>query len=67
MTVDGCVDRAHLFCDGLGTTVARLKRFCASSKIPVLLNSICDVEEYRVEMSGVNVLESVIVPDISSQ
>ncbi len=28
-------------------------------------NSICDVEEYRVELSGVNVLELVIVPDIS--
>jgi hypothetical protein len=28
-------------------------------------NSIRDVEEYRVELSGVNVLELVIVPDIS--
>ena len=27
-------------------------------------NSIRDVEEYRVELSGVNVLELVIVPDI---
>jgi hypothetical protein len=28
-------------------------------------NSIRDLEEYRVELSGVNVLELVIVPDIS--
>jgi hypothetical protein len=28
-------------------------------------NSIRDAEEYRVELSGVNVLELVIVPDIS--
>jgi hypothetical protein len=28
-------------------------------------NSTRDVEEYRVELSGVNVLELVIVPDIS--
>jgi hypothetical protein len=28
-------------------------------------NSMRDVEEYRVELSGVNVLELVIVPDIS--
>jgi hypothetical protein len=28
-------------------------------------NSIRDIEEYRVELSGVNVLELVIVPDIS--
>ena len=28
-------------------------------------NSIREVEEYRVELSGVNVLELVIVPDIS--
>jgi hypothetical protein len=28
-------------------------------------NSIRDVEDYRVELSGVNVLELVIVPDIS--
>ena len=28
-------------------------------------NSIRDVEEYRLELSGVNVLELVIVPDIS--
>lgn len=28
-------------------------------------NSIRDVEEYRVELSGVNVLELAIVPDIS--
>jgi hypothetical protein len=30
-------------------------------------NSIHDVEEYRVELSGVNVLELVIVPDISGR
>jgi hypothetical protein len=28
-------------------------------------NSVRDVEEYRVELSGVDVLELVIVPDIS--
>jgi len=28
-------------------------------------NSIREVEDYRVELSGVNVLELIIVPDIS--
>ena len=30
-------------------------------------NSTRDVEDYRVELSGVNVLELVIVPDIGGE
>jgi hypothetical protein len=44
---------------------ARFERLCANSGTSAPPNSIREAEEYRVELSGVNVLELVIVPDIS--
>ena len=45
---------------------ARFEKLCASSGISAhLTNAIREVEEYRVGLSDVTVLELVIVPDIS--
>ncbi len=40
------------------------KKLCASTGISFLLDSICEVEEYQVQLSGVTVLELVINPNI---
>jgi hypothetical protein len=44
---------------------AHSEKLCVSSGISVPPNTIREVEEYRVEISDVTVLELVIVPDIN--
>src|ERR1017187_8992418 len=44
---------------------ARFKKLCASSRISVPHKTIREIEEYQVALSGVTVLELVVVPDIS--
>src|SRR5579859_64446 len=52
-------------CDGLQMAGAHFEQLCASSRFQSPPSTIHEVEEYRVELSDVTVLELVIVPDIS--